>query len=169
MENEFLYSSEEGIYQVSMNDYIKGSKYITGFWCCWIPIAVFGVTLVPVVTAGWVAKTITSTRMISPNPFRHIPIDVWCFYNCYSTSGYHITLLIQLFAQYVVATIFLATNILFPSFANVGVGQFRVLGCNYKNVVFTALLKFGLSHEDVVLYSKSFGASHWWRLFQNIQ
>lgn len=52
MENDFSYSSEEGVYEVSMRDYIKGSKYITAFWCCWIPLAVYGVTLVPVVTTG---------------------------------------------------------------------------------------------------------------------
>lgn len=52
MENDFSYTSEEGVYKVSMRDFIKGSQYITAFWCCWIPFAVGGVTLVPLVAKG---------------------------------------------------------------------------------------------------------------------
>lgn len=78
-----------------------------------------------------------------------------------------------------VSVVFLSTNILFPSFANVAVGQFRVLGiinvlrkylrlfelkltgCDYKNMLFAALLKFGVPREEVLVYSQNFGAAHW--------
>lgn len=50
MDKDFYYSSEPGVFEVSMRDYVKGSKYITAFWIIWIPLAVFGVSLVPVAT-----------------------------------------------------------------------------------------------------------------------
>lgn len=52
MENDFTYTSEEGVHKVSMLDSIKGSRYITLFWCYWMPIAVGGVTLVPLMSTG---------------------------------------------------------------------------------------------------------------------
>lgn len=64
------------------------------------------------------------------------------------------TLLIQLFAQYVVAAVFLATDILFPSFANVGVGQFRVLGGNNDccNLPIISMNYFRLQLQERFLY-----------------
>lgn len=52
MNNNFFYSSEEGVYEVNMYNFIRGSKIITGVWCLWVPFAVFSVSLVPVVTEG---------------------------------------------------------------------------------------------------------------------
>lgn len=37
----------------------------------------------------------------------------------------------------------------------------KFIGCDYKNMLFAALLKFGVSREDVLLYSQNFGAAHW--------
>lgn len=49
MENDFFYSSEPGIYELNMRDYVTGSKYLTVFWVCWAPFAVFAVSLAPTI------------------------------------------------------------------------------------------------------------------------
>lgn len=45
---------------------------------------------------------------------------------------------------------------LFPCVAIVTVGQFKVLGCNFKNMFYTSLLKYGVPKNDVIAYSKNF-------------
>lgn len=47
MENDFFYSTEPGVYKVSMLDYINRTKRLTMFWVCWTPFAVLSVTLAP--------------------------------------------------------------------------------------------------------------------------
>lgn len=50
MENDFFYSSEPGVHEVTMLDYVNGSKMLTIFWVCWTPFAVLSVSFAP--TAG---------------------------------------------------------------------------------------------------------------------
>lgn len=61
-------------------------------------------------------------------PVRNLPFLVWCFYDCHKTPALEITIFVQLLGQSIIMMVFLATDTLFPCFAYIGVGQFKVLG-----------------------------------------
>lgn len=77
---------------------------------------------------------------------------MWCFYDWQSSPAYEITTAIQLLCQSVVALTFLGSEMLFPSVAIVGVGQFKILGMNKSFMLKVELIRRNL----ITMVNKNF-------------
>lgn len=86
-------------------------------------------------------------------------MPTWYPYNWKTNPAFQLSFFAQIIALCLTDLCYLPTEIIFPYLSLVTTGQFRILGHNFKNVVYTALLDFGLSKEIVWKFSLCFNGN----------
>lgn len=138
----FKYRTEKGVDEETMEWYVKFAKNITVFWFWDVFITGEFMALLPLI-------------FIFKNG-RVLPVPAWYPWDKTQSPFYEISYSLQLLTNVHMSFVYGNSDMLFVSYCILTGGQFKILGLNYKNTIYRALLRFGVSEEKVKDFSKKF-------------
>ncbi|KAI7815240.1 Odorant receptor Or115 [Rhyzopertha dominica] len=144
MNSRFLYRTDDSPEQLTMERYVKVVKRM-----------LFAIDVFVFITGG----SMLIAPFLSHTKERKLPIPAWYPFDWKSSPAYEWTYASQILTQLLLALSIGNTNALFPCVAYLTVGQFNILGANFRNVFYSALIEYGLHSDEVVTFSADFNGN----------
>lgn len=140
LNQNFKEETMEGIHHSSMDSYEKVGRTVTFYW----------------MINTMSCSVLLAFLPLFMNSERSLPFSAWFPWDWHLTPWYHISYLLQLLTNFCMALIFNPPDLMFVCICFLISGQFHILGNNYKNVFYTALLRFGIAKDEVEEFSNFF-------------
>ncbi|KAI7815430.1 Odorant receptor Or109 [Rhyzopertha dominica] len=135
----FKYECEIGLDSENMEKYVRLTRIITTVW---------------IINIMGTAVLMTTRTLLSPGE-RKLAVDAWFPYDWKKSPAFEISHIYLCFTHILLGFCFCLSDTFLFSIMYTTIGQFRILECNFRNLVYTSLLKYGYSKDDVVTFSKT--------------
>lgn len=138
----FRYNTEEGIYEANMKWYVQFARRLSIFWFWDVFITGEFMALLPL--------------FFMYKNGRVLPIPAWYPWDWKETPFFEISYSFQILTNLHMSFVYGNSDMLYVSYCILTGGQFHLLGLNYKNAIYTALLRYGIPREKVSKFSELF-------------
>ncbi|KAI7815434.1 Odorant receptor Or113 [Rhyzopertha dominica] len=142
MNANFKYRSE-GLEDQDMSKTVRRLSIVTYIWT----------------TVVTVAGLVMSSSTMFSGTERVLPIPAWYPYNWTASPVFELTMLHQVVVNIFMCTSFCNSDLLVFALCYTTAAQFKILGTNFRNIVYTTLLEHGCSKSEVVAFAEGFNGT----------